>query len=267
MAMTLAAPEAEKPVVPAVNSAVASVMRILQSRGVDPAAAQRFEDRPDSTDTYQLQVNRRAWLNSLTLSGHADYKRYSLDRLEEEQHPERLRKFVDSLVIVRRHNRAQMRLPEHQRQFKRAPRLNAIMSGNIGAGKTVAAAAAGAYGVEEGLMVRFVGHSRYLSWLRPNSAPSGLTPLQVREYYERCDLLIFDDLCNELDEYATTFVRTETAELLNARLHSGRATLFTTNLSFNQVAEVLGERFASRMGSKAAHFEMVGEDRRQPIRW
>ncbi|MFJ8301347.1 ATP-binding protein [Streptomyces sp. NPDC094447] len=267
MAMTLAVPETDKPVVPAVTGAVANVMRILQSRGVNPAAAQEYEDRPDSTDAYQLQVSRRAWINSLTMSGHADYRRYSLDRLDEAQQPERLQRFVDSLATVRRHNRAQLQLPEQQRQFKRPPRLHAIMSGNVGTGKTVAAAAAGSYGVEAGLMVRFVGHSRYLSWLRPNSAPSGLTQLQVREYYERCDLLILDDLCNELDEYATTFVRTETAELLNARLHSGRATLFTTNLSFDQIAEVLGERYASRMGSQAAHFPMVGEDRRQPIRW
>ncbi|MFF4188121.1 ATP-binding protein [Streptomyces sp. NPDC001691] len=257
----------ESPAVAPVNGAVANVMRILRARGMSVPPAGEFEDRPDSTDEYQAQVNRTAWANSLALSSHDDYNRFRLDRLEPEQEPERLRAFVDALVTVRRHNRAQLRLPAPERSLKTVARLNAVLSGNVGTGKTAAAIAAGSYAVDSGIMVRFLSHSRYLAWLRPNSAPAGMTTLRLKELHERCDLLIVDDLCNELDGYASTFVRTETADLLNARLHSGRATLFTTNLNSAQVGEVLGERFASRIGSQAAHFKMVGGDRRRPLTW
>ncbi|MFJ4342683.1 ATP-binding protein [Streptomyces sp. NPDC088915] len=278
MAMTLAVRdeaalavrnEAETPAEPPLHRAVMSVMKILQSRGMDPTinGEEEYEDRPDSIDEYQLQVNRRAWTNSLVLCDLTAYERFTLGRLDAAQHPDRLRWFVDTLVTVRRHNRAQLQLPAEQRKKKTPKRLNGIVSGNIGTGKTAAAIAAGAYGVEQGLMVRVVSHSRYLSWLRPDSAPAGLTPGQIKERYQRCDLLILDEACNELDGYASTFVRTETADLLSARLHTGKGTLLTTNLNSDQIAEVLGERFASRLGSQASLFDILGEDRRQPIRW
>ncbi|WP_185902527.1 ATP-binding protein [Streptomyces sp. WAC05292] len=243
------------------------IAAILRQRGLDPAKAAMTQDRPDNTEAYQQQVFREAWVNSLRLSGHADYARYTLDSLDEHQYPEHLRKFVGQLAATRRHNREQAKLPAEDRHELRPNIRHLIAAGGVGAGKTVAAAAAGAFAVECGLMARFVSHSMYLAWLRPDSAPAGLTVTQVRERYERCDLLIVDDLCNEMDEYATNHVRTHTSNLITARINSGRATLFTTNLNFGQVEAVLGERLASRVGNRATVLRMVGDDRRKPQRW
>ncbi|WP_030372357.1 ATP-binding protein [Streptomyces rimosus] len=246
---------------------VAAVAEMLRRRGLDPARADHPEDRSDSTDEYQRDVFRQAWVNSLALSGHGDYARYRLPALDGEQFPDHLRRYVEELAKTRQHNRDQLKVPEAQRNIARPSIQHLIAHGSVGSGKTVAAAAAGAFAVECGLMARFVSHSMYLSWLQPNNAPAGLTPVSVRERYERCDLLILDDLCNEMDEYATNHVRTHTSNLITARLNSGRATLFTTNLSFDQVAAVLGDRLASRVGQRAVVLRMVGNDRRKPQMW
>ncbi|MFD0352994.1 ATP-binding protein [Streptomyces sp. NPDC127110] len=239
---------------------------ILQERGpelMDPPPA----DGTDITAAYQQQVYRDAWVNSLRLSGHADYARYRLGVLKDEQFPRHLETYVDQLAKARHHNRRQLKLPAEERKEVRPSVLHLLAAGGVGVGKTAAAAAAGTYAVEHGLMTRFVSHSMYLAWLRPEGAPSGLTATQVRERYERCDLLILDDLCNEMDEYATNHVRTHTSNLITARINSGRATLFTTNLDFDQVTTVLGERLASRIGGGAQVLQMVGDDRRKPKRW
>ncbi|WP_404949123.1 ATP-binding protein [Streptomyces sp. ARC14] len=246
---------------------ISVVTEILRRRGMDPAQAHQTEDRPDSTNEYQREVFRQAWVNSLALSGHGDYTRYRMDSLDEEQFPKHLRRYVEQLVRVREHNRDQLKLPTEQRNIVRPNIQHLIAHGTVGSGKTVAAAATGAFAVESGLMARFVSHSMYLSWLQPNNAPAGLTPVSVRERYERCDVLILDDLCNEMDEYATNHVRTHTSNLITYRLNSGRATLFTTNLSFEQIASVLGDRLASRVGQRATVLRMVGDDRRKPQMW
>lgn len=253
--------------VPVGGAVMTKLAEILRKRGTEPGQDDHTEDRPDSTEEYQQDVYRMAWRNSLALSGHADYARYRLNGLDDAQYPQHLKKYADQLAAVRRHNRAQRSLPPEQQTVKRPKVLNMILAGGIGAGKTVAAAALGAYAVEAGLMARFVSHTMYLAWLRPDGAPSGLTQVQVRERYERCDLLVVDDLCNEMDGYATNHVRTHTSDLLTARLNSGRATVFTTNLTYEQIAEVLGERFASRIGNRATVLKYEGEDRRKPQRW
>ncbi|KIF04163.1 hypothetical protein PL81_20355 [Streptomyces sp. RSD-27] len=248
--------------------AVGKVAAILRQRGMDPAKASMTQDRPDDTEAYQQQVYRDAWVNSLRLSGHADYARYNLGSLDDPgQFPEHMKKYVGQLAAARRHNREQLKLPVDDRRELRPSILHLVVAGGVGAGKTVAAAAAGAFAVDCGLMARFVSHSMYLAWLRPEGAPAGLTPTQVRERYERCDLLVLDDLCNEMDEYATNHVRTHTSNLITARINSGRATLFTTNLNFDQIEAVLGERLASRVGNRATVLRMVGNDRRKPQRW
>ncbi|MFJ5142936.1 ATP-binding protein [Streptomyces sp. NPDC088707] len=268
MSLTMPAPaipEARQPVL--AGGAMSAVADILRRRGLDPGKAAHTEDRPDSTNEYQRDVYRQAWVNSLRLSGHADYARYRLEALDAGQHPKALRKFVHDIAAARDFRREEARKPEGERRTVRLPVQHLLAYGSVGAGKTVAAVAAGSFAVERGLMVRFVSHATFLHWLRPNCAPAGLTPTQVVERYERCDLLILDDLCQEMDEYATNHVRTHTSNLITSRLNSQRATLFTTNLDSDQVAHVLGDRLASRIGQNAQVAEMLGADRRQPKTW
>ncbi|MBV1940782.1 ATP-binding protein [Streptomyces sp. BV286] len=260
-----AAPQKREPVL--AGDAMAAVASILRRRGIDPANAALTSDRPDDTDEYQREVNAQAWVNSLRLAGHHDYERFNISKLHEDQFPEHLRSYVDQIVAARTHNRAQMRLPAGEREIIQPSVQHLILHGATGSKKTAAAAAAGAYAVERGLMARFASHAKYLRWLRPDSAPGNLTPIKVVEYYERCDVLILDDLCEEMDEYATNHVRTVTNTLITARRNSGRGTIFTTNLNFDQVETVLGERLASRIGGGAMPLKYESADARKPQRW
>ncbi|PRH80568.1 hypothetical protein C6N75_03425 [Streptomyces solincola] len=268
MSLTMTAPAIpEARQVVRADGPIAAVASILRRRGMDPGKAALTEDRPDSTDEYQREVYRQAWVNSLRLSGHDDYARFTLAKLHADQFPDHVRTYVDKCVEARARNREQDKLPEDEREIVRPTIQHLILHGSTGTRKTATAAAAGAYAVERGLMTRFVSHSKYLGWLRPDSAPAGLTRTQILERYERCDVLILDDLCEEMDEYATNHVRTLTNNLITARANKGRGTIFTTNLNFDQVEVVLGERLASRIGGRALPLKLVGDDARKPQRW
>jgi DNA replication protein DnaC len=266
MSLTAAVPTTDVQGVIAAGGTTARILDILRQRGVDPARAAFTEDRPDGTAEYQAQVYRQAWENSLHRAGHSDYLRYRLKDLGEEER-NFLKTYIDQHVQAREMQRAQSKLPPEKRQHVRPRVLNAILAGSVGAGKTVAAVAAAEYATERGLMARFVSHTKYLSWLRPDGAPSGMTPLQVVEFHERCDVLVLDDTAHEMEAYATNFVRTKTSELITARANSNRPTIFTTNLTSDQIREVLGDAVFSRIGLRAQVWEMTGDDRRAPQEW
>ncbi|MBG7704902.1 ATP-binding protein [Streptomyces sp. MC1] len=262
MSMTAALP----PGVTTVDAASAKVLSILQRRGIDPARAGLTDDRADDPAEYQAEVYWMAWRNSLRRAGLSDYLRYRLSDLGQEER-EFVKDYIDQHIEVRQKQREQHKLHPDQRQHIRPLVLNAILAGTVGAGKTVTAVAAARYAVERGLMARLVPHTLYLSWLRPNGAPTGMTATQVIEFYERCDVLVLDEVAGQMDGYATNFVRTCTYDLINARVNSNRPTLFTTNLSSEQIIEVLGEALYSRIGTRAEVLEMTGDDRRMPKTW
>jgi hypothetical protein len=266
MSTTAAAPTLDIEGMTSAGGTAARLLGILRQRGIDPARAEFTEDRPDDTAEYQAQVYTQAWENSLRRAGHSDYLRYRLSDLGEEER-DFVQEYIDQHVEVQAKRREQQKLPPHQRQRVTPLVLNAILAGSTGTGKTVTAAAAGRYAVERGLMTRLVPHALYLSWLRPNGAPSGMTATQVIEFHERCDVLILDELAGQMDSYATNFVRTITSNLISARVASNRPTLFTTNLDSDQVTEVLGDALYSRIGMRAGVLEMTGSDRRMPASW
>ncbi|MEW1657853.1 hypothetical protein [Streptomyces sp. NPDC093707] len=254
--MTITAPECppERGLVPA-SFALGQVMLGLKNRTLDMS---RFSPLPEDVGTPTLdeghtEVRRQAWFNSLRLADHADYARWTLDGLDEEQHPDRLRKWVTAVSLAK--------------QKKAKPKaLNGIAYGNVGSGKSTAVIAAGGYAAENGLMARYLKHSHYLQWLRPNGAPAGYSEQQVRKLFADCDLLVLDELCGEMDN-ANDWVRKESGDLIDARVASGRPTLCATNLTSSRIGQIMGSRFLSRLGGGAALFEIVGDDRRGPVSW
>jgi DNA replication protein DnaC len=89
----------------------------------------------------------------------------------------------------------------------------------------------------------------------------------VLEFHDSVPLLILDDLCFEMDSYATDHVRTWTGKLLDGRRARGLATLVGTNLSSAAVTEILGARIYSRLAGTALPLEFKHRDRREPISW
>jgi DNA replication protein DnaC len=217
----------------------------------------------------KVRAAQAAWRNSMKDAAHDDYLRFRFADLDESkqsnQKPNTLRNWLNALVEAKKANTQ----PEI---------LNMIIPGNVGSGKTTALCALGNEAAERGLSVLLVKHATYLTWRRPDSAPHNMTSHAVRKRFVTCDLLCLDELCGEMDMTATEFARRETIDLIDSRLAAGRPTAYTTNLRRRSeprhpgpgIAEILGERFLSRLEARAHLAKILGPDRRkpqQPLDW
>jgi len=231
--------------------AAALVRHLAASAATEGRTGAHAEEGPlwDRPDQYQMAVFRDAWRNSLDRARHLDYARFDLADLDAGQYPRVLTEWLRDVAGGR---------PAKQ---------NMILFGGVGSGKTTAAIALGNAAVAAPVMTRYVRHGDYLRWLRPDGAPPGLTALKVREFHDRCPLLILDELCGDMDSQAKEFVRQETGSLLDARIASGLSTLVATNMPSHDVKAILGDRFVSRLGAKAVALEFSSADRRKPVSW
>ncbi|MFF8696270.1 hypothetical protein ACF08W_29065 [Streptomyces sp. NPDC015144] len=246
------------------------IIKVLQNNGADMAQL-GVPPQPEPEDGLwedvavpQARARRNSWRNSVIDASYDEYLRFRFGDLDANQKPNTLRNWLDSLV-------------EGKRSGVRPATLNMIIPGNIGSGKTTAALALGGEASERGMWTLLVKHSKYLTWLQPDSAPHNLTKHQVRHRFATCDLLILDEFCGDMDQIATPFVKKETVDLIDARISSGRPTAYTTNVRSRSqpggglgVVDILGERLLSRLESSAHLAKIVGPDRRkpaQPLDW
>lgn len=211
---------------------------------------------PDNLTVRRGDVRLEAWRNSLIASDVTDLVRIRLANLDADQQPTTLNRFAQSLSTD-------------------APFRNLVVAGKTGRGKTAAAIAVGWAALDQGLTVRFVEHSKYLLWLRPDSTPSsgpyrGITPHQIRDRMRTCDVLIVDDLAASLDPAlpVTQFVKDETLTLIGDRIDTpGRITVVTTNRTVDELDAMFGEQFVSRLSKNGYSAVFKGKDRRGRLSW
>lgn len=221
----------------------------------------------------QAQATRRRWWASIEDAHLTELAGWTLDDMdgEAELAQRQLRRFLAQLHPTTRNGR---------RGRVEALKLNCVVSGNVGAGKTAAALAAGHEAIERGMSVQVVSHTRYLSMLRRGGQPQGKTLEQVLSFYRNpdvCQLLILDDFGAEYDVPGETGDRPvrpvweedskATLALVGDRLNSGLATIYTTNLTAAQVKTMFGARTYSRIGDSAVGVKIIGQDRRKPLEW
>lgn len=219
---------------------------------------------PESDDLadWRRDTYATAWTNSLRASDSDDLAHWTLDALAPEQDPDgALRVFADQCTE-----------PGGLRTL--------VLGGPVGTGKTSAAVALGNALLEQGRMVRFVRHSTYLKWLRPEGAPSDMEDWQIRRRFRECDVLVLDDLAASLDGdvKAREFVRTETLDLIGDRADSpGKVTIITTNQKaavYNDegrliggLTMIFGEQVMSRLSKNGYALTITGQDRRGRLSW
>ncbi|MYX26733.1 ATP-binding protein [Streptomyces sp. SID8381] len=241
--------------------AVAAMRQALRDLKAGTLDTSDFKPLPDELkekareDGYAV-VRQQAWTTSLRLANHESYAHWTLDRIDaDEQHRDRLRDYVTALSWALRKGVA-------------PPKLNGIAYGNTGSGKTTAIIAAGNYAVQSGLRTRYLKHTQYLEWLRPNRAPAGQTEQEVIDLYttSKTQLLILDEVCSGMDN-PSDWARTQSEHLIDARRAAGLPTLAATNLTSDRIIATVGSRFFSRLAGGASLFEILGEDRRCPVSW
>ncbi|MFD3514929.1 hypothetical protein [Streptomyces sp. NPDC058657] len=224
----------------------------LSKLGVPDRAEEGAVELWENVSVPQAHARSLAWTNSMRRAAHDDYLKWRFTDLDDHQRPQALHGWLDSLV-------------EAKKRKARPDTMHFIVSGNIGSGKTTSVAALGNEASARGLLVRFVQHSTYLSWRRPEGGPDGMSAYKVwARHVEDPDLLIIDELAGEMDGIQTEFVRRETTDLIGSRLASNRPTAFSTNLRRDGIAAVLGERLLSRIEDRAYLAKVVGPDRRAP---
>ena len=80
---------------------------------------------------------------------------------------------------------------------------------------------------------------------------------QAAEAFEKCDLLIIDDLGTEMP---SQFVNAALYALLNTRLLEGKPMVITTNLNIDEAAKRYTPQIASRLRGEFVPLTFVGED-------
>ena len=82
---------------------------------------------------------------------------------------------------------------------------------------------------------------------------------EVLEMLKKCKLLIIDDIGSEK---FTEWVRERLVSIINTRVSNGLTTLYTSNLSPEELKAELGDRISSRILGSSGVIEITGGDRR-----
>ena len=82
---------------------------------------------------------------------------------------------------------------------------------------------------------------------------------QVLDMLKKCKLLIIDDIGAER---VTEWVRERLVSIINTRVGAGLSTIYTSNLSPEELKDELGDRISSRVLGSSMVVEITGADRR-----
>jgi DNA replication protein DnaC len=141
------------------------------------------------------------------------------------------------------------------------------LTGGFGTGKTALAMIVSRAAIDAGHSVAIYSCPRLLAMLRESiDTPvrgSGQTTGGVVEFLDQLtavDLLHIDDLGAE---HRTDWVLEQLYSIVNARYQDERATLITSNLSRDELAEQLGERIVSRLEGCCLLLPFYGTDARR----
>lgn len=81
----------------------------------------------------------------------------------------------------------------------------------------------------------------------------------IKENCFDCDLIIWDDIGTKS---ATSFEHENLLSIIDKRINSGKANIFTSNLTNEEMHEALGDRLASRICNLGDNIEFTGGDKR-----
>lgn len=141
-----------------------------------------------------------------------------------------------------------------------------VLAGSVGTGKTHLAYAAAREITKKGYITLFVTVPELLESIRSTFNNTGLSETEVKRVYKEADLLILDDIGAEyIKDYGNGSWAAEVIfDIVNAR--TTKATIFTTNLSGNDIEEhyggIQGKRIVSRMKKNSTGIKLTGKDRR-----
>jgi DNA replication protein DnaC len=134
------------------------------------------------------------------------------------------------------------------------------LAGGYGTGKTALAMVVSKAAIDVGRTVAIYSCPRLLSVIRESIDSGGV--LEFLDRLTAADLLQIDDLGAE---HRTDWVIEQLYSIINARYEEQRATLVTSNLDRDELAEQLGERIVSRLEGSCELLPFYGDDARRVV--
>lgn len=105
----------------------------------------------------------------------------------------------------------------------------------------------------------FINVPRFMLAIKDNISERSDYVEHIKRNIANADLVIWDDIGTKT---VTQFEAENLLSMLDIRINSGKANIFTSNMSENELYEVLGQRLASRVVNLSENIELKGVDKR-----
>ena len=110
--------------------------------------------------------------------------------------------------------------------------------------------------------VLFINVPRYLLEIKANISEPSEYVEHIRKNVLNADLVIWDDIGTK---GLTQFEHENVLSLINARLDAGKANIYTSNLSKEELRDSIGDRLYSRVYGLSDDIELFGDDYRSRV--
>lgn len=108
----------------------------------------------------------------------------------------------------------------------------------------------------------FINVPRYLLEVKNNISEKSTYIQQIRENVLNADIVIWDDIGTK---GLTQFEHENVLSMINARLDAGKANIYTSNLSKEELHNSVGDRLYSRVYQLSEDVELFGDDFRPNV--
>ena len=105
----------------------------------------------------------------------------------------------------------------------------------------------------------FINVPTFLIALKANISNPNAYYKHIQENVLDCDLVIWDDIGTKA---ASSFEHENLLSIIDTRINTGKANIFTSNLNNIEIQECLGDRLASRICNLDYNIELKGGDKR-----
>lgn len=110
--------------------------------------------------------------------------------------------------------------------------------------------------------VLFINVPRYLLEIKNNISEKSEYIEHIRKNVLTADIVVWDDIGTK---GLTQFEHENVLSLINARLDTGKANIYTSNLSKEELHDSVGDRLYSRVYSLSEDIELFGDDYRPNV--
>ncbi|PFG13049.1 ATP-binding protein [Bacillus sp. es.036] len=154
---------------------------------------------------------------------------------------------------------------EFVKEFKSSNPENLLLAGSYGTGKSHLSYAAVRALLDKGYSGLFLSVPKLLTKIKDTyNSHSEFSEAELLEAVEKVDLLVLDDIGTEYTNAKNkndNWTQTKLFEVMDSR--AGKHTIFTTNLSSDELSKKVNERNFSRMMDGTTVLKMTGKDYRR----